>query len=183
MELNLQQLTDITKLNNPTLLSEILSGLNECMAKYEINTPIRVCHFLAQILHESGRFKYFEEIASGKAYEGRADLGNTQPGDGVKFKGRGAIQITGRANYASISKDLGVDFVANPPLLASRKWGIISAGWFWNKRKLNIAADADDFIKVTKRINGGTNGLEDRRKYLNQAKAVLMPASPAQVNS
>ena len=183
MELNLQQLTAISQSKNQAVLQAVLPGLNECMAKYEINTPLRACHFLAQILHESGRFVYFEEIASGKAYEGRKDLGNTQAGDGVKFKGRGVIQITGRANYASISKDLGVDFVANPPLLADKKWGVISAGWFWNKRKLNIAADADDFIKVTKRINGGTNGLEDRRKYLNLAKSVLMPAAPTQMNS
>ena len=93
--------------------------------------------FIAQIGHESGQLKYSEEIASGKAYEGRKDLGNTQQGDGVKFKGRGLIQITGRFNYIQLSKDLGEDFIKNPELLSTPKYAVQSACWFWNKNKLN----------------------------------------------
>lgn len=178
MTLTLEQLIAITKLKNKALLDEILPELNACLAKYQINTPLRICHFLAQILHESGRFVYFEELASGKDYEGRKDLGNTEAGDGVRFKGRGVIQITGRANYAAISKDLGVDFINNPKLLSTKKWGIISAGWFWNKKSLNMLADKDDFLKITKRINGGTNGIEQRKKYLELAKSILIPKKP-----
>lgn len=174
MELTLQQLQNISQSKNTTKLKEILPGLNECFKMYEINTLLRICHFLAQVMHESGNFYYFEEIASGKAYEGRADLGNTQPGDGVKYKGRGIIQITGRANYTKLSEDLKVDFVNQPELLSNMKWGVISAGWYWNKRKINAIADLDDVLKVTKKVNGGTNGLEDRKKYLARAKKELI---------
>lgn len=173
MELTLEQLKAISMSKNELILQQVLPALNETLSKYEINTPIRVAHFLAQVLHESAAFRYFEEIASGKAYEGRKDLGNINEGDGMKYKGRGIIQITGRANYTLISQDLGVDFVNNPKTLADKKWAVVSAGWFWNKRKLNAIADTDDFIKVTKRVNGGTNGLEDRRRYLLKAKTVL----------
>lgn len=173
MELTLDQLKSISMSKNELILQQVLPALNETLAKYQINTPLRVAHFLAQVLHESGAFRYFEEIASGKAYEGRKDLGNINEGDGVKFKGRGIIQITGRTNYTLLSQDLGVDFVNNPKILADKKWAVVSAGWFWNKRKLNEIADADDFIKLTKRVNGGTNGIDDRRRYLVKAKAVL----------
>lgn len=183
MELTLDQLVAITKLKKSAKLQEILPELNATMAKYEINTPLRACHFLAQVLHESGKFVYFEEIASGKAYEGRKDLGNTEAGDGVRFKGRGVIQITGRANYLKLSKDFAVDFVAEPAKLATTKYGILSAGWFWKWKGLNALADADDILKVTKKVNGGTNGLDDRKLHLANAKKVLMPTTPSPLNS
>ncbi len=114
-----------------------LEWLNYFMPIYKIDSDKEIAAFVAQIGHESGQLKYSEEIASGKAYEGRRDLGNTQQGDGVKFKGRGLIQITGRFNYTQLSKDLGEDFIKNPELLSTPKYAVQSACWFWNKNKLN----------------------------------------------
>ena len=144
--------------------------------KNGINTAIRLSHFFAQLAHESGGFKYLAELG-GKSYfdkyEGRKDLGNTQKGDGYKFKGRGYIQITGRANYTELSKDLDIDFVNNPELLEQEVNAMVSALWFWNKRNLNKYADLDDVKTITKKINGGLNGLDDRIKYLNQYKQIF----------
>ena len=114
-----------------------IEWLNYFMPIYKIDTEKRVAAFIAQIGHESGYLRYSEEIASGKAYEGRRDLGNTQQGDGVKFKGRGLIQITGRFNYEKISKDLKEDFIKNPALLSTPKYAVQSACWFWNKNKFH----------------------------------------------
>lgn len=147
-----------------------IDGLNKYMAAFEINTPLRMAHFLAQIAHESGELRYTEEIASGAAYEGRKDLGNTEKGDGRKFKGRGFIQITGRANYTKYKAFCGYDVVSKPELLAKQPGCIRSACWFWKTHDLNAAADADAIVTITKRINGGTNGLESRRSYLARAK-------------
>jgi len=180
--ITLEQLQKIASTKNIKLLTELVDPLNSCLEKYEINTKARVCHFLAQVLHESGSFIYFRELASGTAYEGRKDLGNINPGDGVKYKGRGVIQITGRANYASLSKDLGVDFVTQPLLLENHQWGVISAGWFWNKKSLNKYADIDNVEKITRLINGGLNGFEDRKKYLVKAKAAFESVIPGQNN-
>lgn len=147
--------------------------LTKFMADYNIVGKLREAAFLAQIIHESGSFKYTKEIASGKAYEGRKDLGNVNAGDGVRFKGRGLIQITGRANYQDITECFGVEFVDNPELLEQPEWAARSACWWWNDRGLNRLADAGKFIEITKRINGGTNGLKDRQEYYNRAMEVL----------
>jgi len=143
------------------------------MIKYGIDTTRRAAAFLAQIAHESGSLKYVEEIASGEAYEGRADLGNTQLGDGKRFKGRGLIQITGRATYKELSAELGYDFIAHPEDLEKPGPAAYSAAWFWDSRHLNRLADIDAFDKITRRINGGLNGIEDRRKHWRQCAAVL----------
>lgn len=153
--------------------NKYVQPLNDTMVKYEINTPIRKQHFLAQVLHESMNLYYVKEIASGKAYEGRKDLGNINAGDGPRYKGRGFIQVTGRANYAAISKDLGIDFVSNPELLETPEYAALSAGWFWNKKGLNKLADKDDALAITKAVNGGKNGLEDRLKKLRMLKSVI----------
>lgn len=146
------------------------------LAKYGITTPLRLAHFFSQIAHESGGFKYLAELG-GKSYfdkyEGRKDLGNTQKGDGYKFKGRGYIQVTGRANYSEISKDLKIDFINNPELLEQEVNAMVSALWFWNKRKLNQFADLDDIKTITKKINGGYNGLKERQEYLTQYKKIF----------
>lgn len=147
--------------------------LSKAMEDYEINKPRRIAAFLAQLAHESGSLNYVKEIASGEAYEGRTDLGNTQPGDGVKFKGRGLIQITGRANYAAISKELNYDFIANPESLEKPGAASYSAAWFWWFHHLNRLADIDAFEKITRVINGGLNGIEDRKKHYARAKKVL----------
>jgi len=147
-----------------------LPFLLKAMEEFNINTPLRQAAFLAQLGHESGQFRYVKELASGEAYEGRKDLGNTQKGDGKRYKGRGLIQITGRANYTTLSKAFGVDFVAKPELLETPEWACRSAAWFWGTRKLNELADKEQFITITKRINGGTNGLKDRQELYAAAK-------------
>lgn len=148
--------------------------LEEYCERYAINTPLRLAHFLAQIAHESGSLRYVEEIASGKAYEGRADLGNTHEGDGPKYKGRGLIQLTGRANYEEYSKYSGIDYVTNPEWLKRPEDAVAVTCWFWGQRGLNKRADEDDLKGVTRRINGGYNGLADREQLLNRAKKVLL---------
>ena len=136
------------------------------------NSP-RLIHFLAQLAHESGNFRYMEEIASGAAYEGRKDLGNTQPGDGKRFKGRGPIQLTGRANYRRYGQQLGIDFENNPAIVAIPSVGLLVACKFWSDNGLNELADKDDVVSITKRINGGTNGLADRKAKLELIKGMM----------
>jgi predicted chitinase len=152
---------------------QTLPHLNKAMAEANINTPKRQAAFLAQLAHESGEFRYFEEIASGAAYEGRRDLGNIYPGDGVRYKGRGPIQLTGRANYRAAGKALGIDLEGNPKRAADVDVGFRTAAWFWNSRNLNTYADAGNFREVTRRINGGYNGLASREAYYRRALNVL----------
>lgn len=147
--------------------------LNSAMLEFEINTQLRQASFLAQIGHESGQLRYVREIASGAAYEGRKDLGNTQPGDGVRFRGRGLIQVTGRANYTAAMMALDIDCVEHPELLELPINACRSAGWFWKTHGLNELADAGDQVKVTRRINGGTNGLATRLELFEVARKVL----------
>ncbi|KLI98186.1 chitinase [Luteimonas sp. FCS-9] len=147
--------------------------LNAAMAEANIDTPQRQAMFIAQLAHESGGFHYMEEIASGAAYEGRADLGNTQPGDGERYKGRGYIQVTGRHNYTEAGRALGLDLVNNPELAAQPENAARIAAWYWESRGINTAADAGDFTQVTRLINGGTNGLADRQAYYARASAIL----------
>ena len=150
-----------------------LPYLNQYAQEFEINTPLRWAHYLAQIAHESCELKYTKELASGKAYEGRTDLGNTKKGDGVKYKGRGLIQITGRANYAKYKKYCGYDVVGHPELLEKPLGAVRSSMWYWQTHGLNELADEDQFLAITKKINGGTNGLESRKNYLSLAKRAL----------
>jgi len=158
-------------------IAALTPGVNETFDKYQINTKLRMAHFLAQVMHESGGFRWLREIwgptAAQRGYEGRRDLGNTQSGDGHRFMGRGLIQLTGRHNYQRFSKDLGVDFVSNPQLVEKPPYAIIVAGWYWNSRGLNKWADQDNVRQVTRLINGGYNGLRDREKYLKRAKLIL----------
>jgi putative chitinase len=135
--------------------------------------PLRFAHFFAQLGHESGGFRYMEEIASGQAYEGRADLGNVQPGDGRRYKGRGPIQLTGRANYREYGRRLGIDFEAHPEIAALPSIGMMTACTYWTVKGLNALADADDVDAITRRINGGTNGLDDRKARLQAMKALV----------
>ena len=154
-------------------IERLVGYLNTYALEFDINTPLRWAHYLSQIMHESGGFRYSEEIASGKAYEGRKDLGNTQKGDGVKYKGRGLIQLTGRANYTKYKAYCGFDVVSQPELLARPIGAVRSSMWFWKQKALNYYADRDEFVKITKRINGGTNGLKQRETYLKRAKSAL----------
>ncbi|MSP91373.1 MAG: peptidoglycan-binding protein [Myxococcales bacterium] len=155
-----------------------LRGLNPSMYLAGLTTVERKAAYLAQIGHESGGLQWFEEFASGADYEGRRDLGNNQAGDGKKFKGRGAIQVTGRANYREASGDLagmtgGADLEKNPGRAKDDDMKYLVAAWFWQKRGLNEHADAGQFDSITRRINGGTNGKADRDKRHQQALKVL----------
>ena len=149
----------------------VLEQIPEAATKFNITTNLRLAHFLSQCAHESGNWKFKVELASGKAYEGRKDLGNIHPGDGVKYKGRGFVQTTGRVNYEKFSKFIGEDCVTNPDLIAT-KYPLASAGFFFNSNKLWSICDlgsTDEVVKkVTKRVNGGYNGLEDRLKYFKK---------------
>lgn len=157
-------------------VTELAAGLQQTMAARQIDTPLRRAHFLAQVGCESGELRFMEEIASGQDYEGRRDLGNTQAGDGQRFKGRGLIQLTGRANYTEYGRALGreAEILAQPELVASDKTLCADvAGWYWARRELNALADRDDLTAITRRVNGGLNGLEERRRLLQRAKALL----------
>lgn len=171
--LSREQLGDIAVNVSWKRVDAILAPINAALVKYEINTPLRICHFLAQIAHESDGFNTNEEYASGADYEWREDLGNIYEGDGRKFKGRSFIQVTGRANYQELSNYLGIDLISNPELLGTDELAPIGAGWFWSTRNLNAYADADDFDRITCIINGGYTGYEDRLNYLTRAKQVF----------
>jgi predicted chitinase len=140
------------------------------MLEFDITSQARAQQFLAQVLHESGGLQFFEEIADGSAYEGRRDLGNTQPGDGRRFKGRGPIQLTGRANYHWAGRLLKLPLEQQPTIAAQHKIGWRIAGLYWKSHGLNELADRGDFIAITKRINGGTNGLAARQAYLRRLR-------------
>jgi putative chitinase len=148
------------------------------MGNSQINTPLRMAHFLAQLGHESGDLLYSEEIADGSAYEGRVDLGNTQPGDGPRFKGRGLIQLTGRANYVAFGTARTRDFVTGTnytQIATDPNLAVDVSCWYWSTHGLNAFADADNLNTITLRINGGYNGLPDRAAHLQRAKCLLVP--------
>jgi putative chitinase len=162
---------------NAALINRYFQPLVTMMANNQVNTPMRMAHFLAQIGHESGDLRYNEELADGSAYEGRADLGNTQPGDGPRFKGRGLIQLTGRANYVAYGTARSRDFVTgtNNTLIATDpNLAVDVACWYWTTNGLNALAGADDVNGITLAINGGYNGLADRKAHLQRAKCLLV---------
>ena len=195
------QLT-LEKLRSLGIDEKWLEGLNKCFAKYDINTPQRQACFIAQTMHESGGYKFLEEnlnysaqalmrtwgsrfpdidtaekfehnpekIAN-KVYQGR--MGNNEEGDGWKYRGRGLIQLTGKENYANFGHNVGVDVLSNPDLLATPEYATLSAGWYWNKRNLNDLADKMDVEGITKKINGGVNGLADRKARTEKVLAIL----------
>lgn len=157
-------------------ISVILPHLNIAIERFDISkSRLRVCHFLAQILHESGQFRYDTELGITNQYEFRKDLGNIYAGDSSAFKGRGLIQLTGRSNYSKLSEALKIDFIKEPSLVATPSYSSMAAGWFWDRHKLNLLADRNNLLRITRIINGGYNGLEDRKRFLSRAKSVLNP--------
>lgn len=166
-----EQLTEIFQ-RTPTCKQ--VEDLNLCLISNNINTLPRITHFLAQTGHESGGLKWLVELSSGESYEGRADLGNTEPGDGRRYKGAGALQLTGRYNYQKFA-----DYIRDPKVMlgceyVAEHYPFSSAGWFWTTRNLNELCDSGAFITaITQVINGGQRGIEDRLAYYNRAKSVL----------
>lgn len=169
--------------------AEILDAVSMSCALYDITTPARIAAFLAQLGHESGGFRYTSEIwgptPAQQRYEGRQDLGNTQPGDGSRYRGHGFIQTTGRANHAAVRDRLRErlsvevpDFEEHPEALAELPWACLSAADYWDMRKLNALADAGDFEAITRKVNGGLNGYADRIARWERVKAVLDMPEP-----
>lgn len=182
--------------------SEWLEPLNDTFQRYDITTPLRMAAFIGQCHHETGGFNTLHEnlnfsaaglcktwpsrfptledaqpynrnpdMIANKVYSGR--MGNTEDGDGALYIGRGCIQLTGKTSYTLAGDALGVDFMHSPDLVAIPKYAALTAGWFWNKRGLNKEADAKDYEEMTKKINGGVIGLDDRVSKINAALSVL----------
>ena len=169
-----KQLSRIWDVSETTISDRIINDLNSCLVRFQINTSVRIRHFISQISHESGGGKWMKELASGDDYEGRIDIGNTQPGDGRKYKGAGFIQLTGRANYSDFSKYMndpkvmdGVDYVA-------LNYPATSAGYWWYNNRMNALCDRNPLIEeVTRKVNGGLRGIEDRKVYYNRCLEVI----------
>lgn len=162
------------------ICAQIALTLPALAATFKIETPLRLAHFLSQTSYETDRFSTLREYASGQAYEGRADLGNTRPGDGRRYPGRSLIQVTGRSNYRNLTNWLrsgpvpdAPDFEAMPALLEEFPWAIWSAVWYWTVKNLNVLADRDEVLVITKKINGGKIGLSERIDALSRAKTVI----------
>ena len=199
----IEQLKQITG-KDEKFLTPHLKSLNDTLTKYSINTPLRICHFLAQVLHESNNLvstkeglnysadgllatfgKYFPDRKTALLYEHKGDMiasrvyakrmgnGDEKSQEGYKYCGRGFIQITGKSNYDALSKEFGVDFLASPALIATPEYAFLSAGWFWNTNGLNAFADKDNLLAITKKINGGVNGLDDRTDKLKKCKTII----------
>lgn len=206
MKLSINDLYEINSKLNKDECEYYLEALNTILPEFNINTSLRICHFLAQIIHESGHLKYkienlnysasalrkvfskyfktdleAEEYArkpekiANKVYANRMGNGNEISGDGWKYRGRGLIQLTGKNNYLECGNDLNIALIDEPDLICIYpQINIKVACWYWNKNSLNKFADNDDLLAITKKINGGTNGLEDREKNLKLAKKFLM---------
>ena len=164
----------------PTAKAErYLVPLNQAMAEFLINARLRKAAFLAQVAHESGELAWFHEFASGIAYDisrnprKARELGNTRPGDGPRYKGRGPIQLTGRSNYRACGKALGLDLEGNPELGVEPRIAFRTAGWFWSTHNLNVLADKQDFRQITRRINGGYTHHAERVKYYERALRIF----------
>lgn len=203
--LTYDQLLKINGNKNPEMCKYYIDALNKILPEYKINTKLRLAHFLAQILHESGNLKYksenlnysakalrsvfgkyfkTDEIANqyarkpekiaNRVYANRMGNGDEASGDGWKFRGRGLIQLTGKINYTNCGQSIKLNLLNNPDLLInSAEASMKTACWFWYKNNLNELADKDDIKNITKRINGGFNGLEDRSSILKRAKEIL----------
>lgn len=203
--ITVEQLREIMTKATEANVRKYAPALNDEMVKYEINTPLRIAHFISQIAHESGSFryssenlnysagalrtvfgKYFksdeladeyarkpEKIAS-RVYADRMGNGDEASGDGWRYRGRGLIQLTGKENYTRCGEGIGRDLVAKPDQLATDAHAAVAAsGWYWNSRGLNAYADKDDVETITRKINGGLNGIDDRKENLVRAKVVL----------
>jgi putative chitinase len=196
MTVSAEQLQKIMPAATPARIANFIGPLNATMEEFGINTPKRQAAFLSQLAHESGSLRYVQEIASGAAYDNRADIGNTRPDaialaelagttPGRYYKGRGLIQITGFDNYLACSRALLRDdaLVKNPAMLERADLACRSAGWYWDSRRLNAFADAGQFETITRKINGGLNGQADRLAHYQRALSVLEGGDSAPTES
>jgi len=197
-----QQLAEIAKIDLAHA-EALIPGMEAAIQTAELNTPERLAAFIAQCGHESDGFRFFEEnlnyqaaslirtwpthfneenaneyahnpekIAN-RAYANRNGNGDEESGDGWTYRGRGAIQLTFKENYEECSRDLGFDFVSNPDAVSTPEGALLTAGWFWKRKKLNHHVDNNDFVALTKAVNGGTIGLEDRMARYEHAMSIL----------
>ena len=173
MELTIEQIKKIAPTATTKNISIYLPFINSCIKRYEF-TDLMVCAYLSQILVESGALYYVKEIASGKAYEGRKDLGNTEVGDGRHYKGRGILQITGRANYKKVGDLLGIDLINSPEMLETPKWAVETSFLYFKMNKFYDILKSDNIKKITKCVNGGYNHLVERTAYYEKAKSILL---------
>lgn len=199
----LDQLRAITKSSWTKAVAANAQSIFDGLTRYGdapdvgLNLAYRVAHFLPQLMHESGGFRFDKEIwgptAAQKGYEGRKDLGNTMRGDGLKFKGRGPIQLTGRRNYQAFSKwaklvdPKAPDFVREPDLVNTDPWEGLAPIWFWTQgnqtgKSLNHYADQNNIEMITRKINGGLNGYGDRLNYYTRAGLVLLGYAPTDID-
>lgn len=163
----------------PAIAAELGLAANVHFRTYGIlDNGLRLAHFMGQCGHESGGFRFMEEIwgptQAQRGYEGRKDLGNIHPGDGRRYQGRGPIQLTGRTNYRRVGRQIGIDLECHPEIVSHPSIGLLVGCVYWLDRKLNANADADDLMGLTRAINGGTNGLEDRKAQTVKAKALIL---------
>jgi putative chitinase len=163
----------------PAIAAELGLAANVHFRTYGIlDNGLRLAHFMGQCGHESGGFRFMEEIwgptQAQRGYEGRKDLGNIQPGDGRRYQGRGPIQLTGRTNYRRVGRQIGIDLESHPEIVSHPSLGLLVGCVYWADRKLNAKADADDLMGLTRSINGGTNGLVDRKAQTAKAKALIL---------
>ena len=164
------------------IIAEAGAVLAATLESYDITSRLRIAHFLGQTCEESAGYRTTEEFASGREYEGRRDLGNTQKGDGPRYKGRGLLQLTGRANYADYGKALGVDLVNNPTLAAQPALSLKIACEYWKRHNINADCDRDDAQSVTRQVNGGLNGLSDRIAFTQKAKTAVARLQAVQLS-
>jgi putative chitinase len=175
----LAQLREIMTTLQQTKAAAYITPLNKAMVEFHIDNRLREAAFLGQVAHESGELKWFHEFASGMEYDISRNpklakgLGNVNPGDGPRYKGRGPIQLTGRNNYRACGKALGLDLEGNPDIAVEPGVAFRTAGWFWDTHGLNALADKEDYKLITRRINGGYNGYDDRVKYYERALEVF----------
>jgi putative chitinase len=175
IQLTSEILLEIAPQASRELIVDLTPHLNRYLPEYGIDTLLRLDHFLGQSAEETAGFRTLVEYASGREYEGRKDLGNVEAGDGPRFKGRGIFQLTGRLNYMAMTHTLGVDLVSNPDLAATPEIAVRTACEYWKSRDLSKYADADDLETITRRINGGTNGIADRETFTTRADKALTP--------
>ena len=173
MIINYQILERISPRTNGKIAADLSEFLVPAWEKYEINTKLRVANFLGQFAEETAGYATLEEYASGANYEGRKDLGNVKRGDGKRYKGRGGFMLTGRANYQRMTDVLKVDFINHPEWASEGKYSVLISCEYWKEHNLNHFADMDDEREITRKINGGFNGLSSRLMFTKRAKNEL----------